>query len=165
MATSTKPATTKNSGTATTAANTNAPKKIAASAKPVARTTAKAVTKTPAKLAAKAAAKAAPEKAASVMPKAAPKPAAAKVAAKPVVKNVKPKKAKMIRDSFTMPEAEYSLIAAVKKRCLAQGVAARKSEVLRAAIIGFVAQSDAAVTAAVKALTVIKTGRPPKGHK
>jgi hypothetical protein len=64
-----------------------------------------------------------------------------------------------------MPEAEYSLIAAVKKRCLAQGVAARKSEVLRAAIIGFVAQSDAAVTAAVKALTVIKTGRPPKGHK
>jgi hypothetical protein len=71
----------------------------------------------------------------------------------------------MIRDSFTMPEAEYSLIAAVKKRCLALGVSAKKSEVLRAAIIGFVAQSDAAVTAAVKSLTAIKTGRPPKGQK
>jgi hypothetical protein len=64
-----------------------------------------------------------------------------------------------------MPEAEYSLIAAVKKRCLALGVSVKKSEVLRAAIIGFVAQTDAAVTAAVKSLAAIKTGRPPKGQK
>lgn len=152
MATSTK-----NSGTKTTAANASAPKNTAESAKPAARTTAKPVVK--------AAVKTAPINAASAMPMAAPKPTATKAAAKPVVKNIKPKKAKMIRDSFTMPEAEYSLIAAVKKRCLAQGIAAKKSEVLRAAIIGFVAQSDADVTAAVKSLAVIKTGRPPKGHK
>lgn len=71
----------------------------------------------------------------------------------------------MIRDSFTMPEAEYSLIAAIKKRCIARGIAVKKSEVLRAAILGLAAQTDAAVTAAVKALAAIKTGRPPKGQK
>ncbi len=64
-----------------------------------------------------------------------------------------------------MPESEYGLFAAVKKRCVAKGVAVKKSEVLRAAIIGFAALSDAAVLAAVKALDVIKTGRKPKGQK
>ena len=161
MATRTIPVTAKNSVPATTAARASAPKKPMAAAKPPAKTAAKPV--------AKPAAKAAPKTAASVTPKPAPKPApkptAIKVAAQPAVKAIKPKKAKMIRDSFTMPEAEYSLIAAVKKRCLALGVSAKKSEVLRAAIIGFVAQSDAAVTAAVKSLTAIKTGRPPKGQK
>lgn len=88
-----------------------------------------------------------------------------KPAEKPAVKTAKPKKAKMIRDSFTMPEAEYSLIAAIKKRCIARGIAVKKSEVLRAAILGLAAQTDAAVTAAVKALAAIKTGRPPKGQK
>ena len=61
-----------------------------------------------------------------------------------------------------MPESEYELIAAVKKRCVAKGLAAKKSEVLRAAIIGFAAKSDTALTAALRALEVIKTGRPTK---
>ena len=161
MTTSAKPVATKNSGPATTSAIENAPKKPAAAAKPAAKAVAKPATKA----AAKPAVKKAPKKAASIAPKPAPKPAAPKVAAKPAAKVVKPKKAKMIRDSFTMPEAEYSLIAAVKKRCLALGVSVKKSEVLRAAIIGFVAQTDAAVTAAVKSLAAIKTGRPPKGQK
>lgn len=80
-------------------------------------------------------------------------------------KNAKPKKTKLVRDGFTMPEPEYDLLAAVKKRCLANGLAVKKSEVLRAAIIGFAAQSDAAVTAALQALDTIKTGRPLKGQK
>jgi hypothetical protein len=80
-------------------------------------------------------------------------------------KNAKPKKAKLVRDSFTMPESEHDLIAAVKKRCVAKGLAVKKSEVLRAAIIGFAAQSDAAVMVALQALEVLKTGRPLKGHK
>jgi hypothetical protein len=75
------------------------------------------------------------------------------------------KKAKLVRDSFTMPEAEYDLLAAVKKRCIAKGVAVKKSEVLRAAVIGFAALGDAAVMAAVQSLEVIKTGRPPKKLK
>lgn len=80
-------------------------------------------------------------------------------------KSVKPKKAKLVRDSFTMPEPEYALLAAVKKRCIAKGVAAKKSEVLRAAVISLAAKSDSAIMASLKALTVIKTGRPPKGKK
>jgi hypothetical protein len=77
----------------------------------------------------------------------------------------KAKKAKLVRDSFTMPEAEYALIAAVKKRCIARGVAVKKSEVLRAAVIGFAGLGDAAVVAAVQSLEIIKTGRPPKKTK
>ena len=80
-------------------------------------------------------------------------------------KDAKPKKVKMVRDSFTMPEPEYELIAIVKRRCVANGLAVKKSEVLRAAIMSFAAQSDRAVATAMQALTVIKTGRPPKGQK
>ena len=133
---------------------------VAAIAKPAARATAATPTK-------KTAAKAKPKPVA----KSAAKPAVGK-SAKPkktaptkVGKNAKPKKNKLVRDSFTMPDAEYGLFAAVKKRCVAKGVAVKKSEVLRAAIIGFAALSDAAVMAAVKALDVIKTGRKPKGQK
>ncbi|HLA36337.1 MAG TPA: hypothetical protein VJ001_15845 [Rhodocyclaceae bacterium] len=79
-----------------------------------------------------------------------------------IAKAVKPKKIKQIRDSFTMPEAEYDLIGALKKRCIAKGLAVKKSEVLRAAIIAFAAQSDDDVKAALQSLAVIKTGRPPK---
>jgi hypothetical protein len=61
----------------------------------------------------------------------------------------KVKKDKLIRDGFAIPESEYGLIAAIKKHCLAKGMAVRKSEVLRAAIISFAARSDAAVTKAL----------------
>ena len=123
--------------------------------KPVAKSAVNTKTKAAAKPAAKAVSKPAPGKSAKP-PKAAPPKAD---------KNAKQKKSKLVRDSFTMPESEYGLFAAVKKRCVAKGVAVKKSEVLRAAIIGFAALSDAAVMAAVKALDVIKTGRKPKGQK
>ncbi len=142
------------------AAKTTKSGAVTAIAKPAARATAAAPTK-------KSAAKPKPKPVA----KSAAKPAAGK-SAKPkkaapakADKNAKPKKSKLVRDSFTMPESEYGLFAAVKKRCVAKGVAVKKSEVLRAAIIGFAALSDAAVLAAVKALDVIKTGRKPKGQK
>ena len=77
--------------------------------------------------------------------------------------DTKPKKIKMVRDSCTMPKSEYSLIAAVKKRCIAQGLVVKKSEVLRAAILGFASQHDDYIKVAIGALDVIKTGRPPKG--
>ena len=80
-------------------------------------------------------------------------------------KGAKPKRNRMVRDSFNMPESEYSLIAAVKKRCIAQGLAVKKSEVLRAAIFGFASQSDEYIKAAMQALEVIKTGRPPKEQR
>lgn len=77
----------------------------------------------------------------------------------------KAKKAKLVRDSFTMPAAEYELLAAMKKRCNAKGLPAKKSQILRAAIIALAAQSDAAIKTAVAALPIIKTGRPAKAGK
>ena len=80
-------------------------------------------------------------------------------------KPVKAKKAKLIRDSFTMPESEYAQIAALKKRCLVAGVSAKKSEILRAAVANLTKLSDASVVSALRRLDVIKTGRPAKGNK
>lgn len=80
-------------------------------------------------------------------------------------KPAKAKKAKLIRDSFTMPDGEYALIAALKKRCLDAGVSAKKSEILRAAVANLAKLSDASLVATVRRLDVIKTGRPAKGSK
>ena len=80
-------------------------------------------------------------------------------------KLAKVKKAKLVRDSLTMPEGEYALIATLKKRCLNAGVSAKKSEILRAAVATLAKLSDASLVAAVRRLEVIKTGRPAKGSK
>jgi hypothetical protein len=126
----------------------------AAAAKVKQKPSAKPASRTPAKTARKPASKAV----------AAAKPAKKAAAAK-TEKHVKDKKVKLVRDAFAFPESEYKLIAAVKKRCLAKGLGVKKSEVLRAAIISFAAQSDAAVTKALKAVEILKTGRPPNAHK
>ena len=78
-------------------------------------------------------------------------------------KPAKAKKVKLVRDSFTMPETEYAVIALLKKRCLSASVSAKKSEILRAAVAGLAKLSDAAVVAAIRRLEPIKTGRPAKG--
>jgi len=80
-------------------------------------------------------------------------------------KHAKQKKAKLIRDSFTMPEPEYQLLAAIKKRCLDAGVAAKKSEILRAAIKSLAGLGDADLARAIQGLEAIKTGRPTKSGK
>jgi hypothetical protein len=87
-----------------------------------------------------------------------------KKGAETTVKGAKGKKIKLIRDSFTMPEPEYELLALLKRRCIENGLAAKKSEILRAAVINFSTHSNAAVIRALKALAVIKSGRPPKGN-
>lgn len=97
--------------------------------------------------------------------KAVSKPAPRVAKAAKVGKPAKAKKPKLVRDSFTMPEGEYALIAALKKRCLAAGVPAKKSEILRAAVANLEKLSDASVAAALRRLDVIKTGRPAKGNK
>jgi len=76
----------------------------------------------------------------------------------------KSQRPEMVRDSFTMPENEYAVINALKKRCAAAGVPAKKSEILRAAIANLARLSDAALLAAIRRLAVIKTGRP-KGSR
>ncbi|MHB1247745.1 MAG: hypothetical protein ACYCZH_15000 [Sulfuriferula sp.] len=160
------PKSAKQRGSATSASSPAAPKTSSPAAKTSAKATARSLAKPAVKPATKTLAKA-PTKATE---KPSSKPVTDQAAAKKgesakADKNPKPKKPKLVRDSFTMPESEHDLIAAVKKRCVAKGLAVKKSEVLRAAIIGFAAQSDASVMVALQALMVIKTGRPLKGHK
>lgn len=87
------------------------------------------------------------------------------VTGKKAGKPAKVKKAKRIRDSFTMPEGEYALIALLKKRCLDAGIPAKKSEILRAAIANLAKLSDTSMVSAVRKLQTIKTGRPAKSSK
>lgn len=89
------------------------------------------------------------------------KPATAKpVAAKPTKAEAKPKKPKLVRDSFTIPKDEYAGIDTLKERSVALGRPAKKSELLRAGLMALLAMSPNALHAALEAVPTIKTGRP-----
>ena len=94
-------------------------------------------------------------------PKAAAKPAA-KAVAKTPAKAEKVKKPKMVRDSFTMPKAEFAVIDALKVRATNLKKSVKKTELLRAGIKALAAMSDTAFLAALTAVPNIKTGRPSK---
>ncbi len=141
-------------------------KATAAATRPAAR---KAVTTKPAaKTSAKTAGKTEPAKAAKVATAAkATKPAGTEKAAKPVatapkVAAEKPKKAKLVRDSFTMPDNEYALIAQVKKACVVAGFEIKKSELLRIGIALLAKMAPASLQQAQQALAPLKAGRPKK---
>ena len=142
--------------------------KAAVKAKPAAKPAAKPVAKAPAAKVIKPA-----------MPvKAAAKPAAkkpVKVAAKPVVaKPVAPtasiaepakekvKKAKLVRDSFTMPEAEYAVLSHVKKACLSAGIEAKKSQLLRVGLLLLSKTDVSSLKTLIANLEPLKAGRPKK---
>ena len=132
-------------------------------AKPAARAAAKPAAKPAVRAAAKPAAKPATRAAAKPAPKATPK--AAPKAAKPVAAQVeeKPRKEKLVRDSFTMPEQEYAVLGQVKKACLKAGFEIKKSELLRIGV-ALISQIDIATLKGVlAALPQLKTGRPKKG--
>ena len=82
------------------------------------------------------------------------------VAAVPVIAD-KPKKAKLVRDSFTIPKLEFNVLQALKQRAAGHGTPAKKSELLRAGIMALAAMGDAAFAAVLRAVPPIKTGRPP----
>lgn len=72
----------------------------------------------------------------------------------------KHKKPKLVRDSFTMPEAEYALLGEVKKACIAAGIEVKKSQLLR---IGLQLLKKTPVTSLktmIAALPPLKAGRP-----
>jgi hypothetical protein len=75
-------------------------------------------------------------------------------------KPAKAKKVKVVRDSFTMPEAEYAQIAALKKRIARYGGSAKKSELLRAGLLLLAGLNDVEFTAAISGVEPAKTGRP-----
>jgi hypothetical protein len=74
----------------------------------------------------------------------------------------KPRKAKLVRDSFTIPKAEYLVLEALKQRAAKAGVPVKKSELLRAGIKALAGLDDAPLLAALGAVPTIKTGRPAK---
>ena len=76
----------------------------------------------------------------------------------------KPKKPKLVRDSFTMPKSEYEVIDAIKARCLRAGVPTKKSQILRAAVANLAKLSDPPLVRLIQNLAVIKTGRPKKNQ-
>ncbi len=142
---------------------------------------AKVPTKTPTKTLAKVAAKTvakpvtmptnkAPElatKVSAVQKKAVAKTTAPKVVGKPPIKNpidkpIKAKKVKLVRDSFTIPKPEYLILDNLKLRAADLKHPVKKSELLRAGIKALAAMTDEQLLLALKAVPMLKTGRPSK---
>jgi hypothetical protein len=91
--------------------------------------------------------------------KPAKKSSAKAVPAKPA----KAKKEKLVRDSFAIPKAEYSVLDELKSRAIKLARPTKKSELLRAGIKALTAMPEKAFLEALKAVPAIKTGRPKKG--
>jgi hypothetical protein len=108
----------------------------------------------------------APRKPAARKAASARKAAADEAAAKPVKKAKKEKKAegkvKVVRDSFTMPQVDYDLIAELKLKAQTADLHVKKSELLRAGLRLLSKLSAAQLKRAVAGLEKIKTGRPRK---
>ena len=86
------------------------------------------------------------------------------LAATPVVRLEKtPKKHKLVRDSFTIPKAEYTVLDDLKQRSARLMHSAKKSELLRAGVKALAAMSDTEFLNALKQVPAIKTGRPAAG--
>lgn len=133
-----------------------APAPIAAgNAAPTQKAAAKPSAKAPIKAAVKIVEKA-PAKA--PMPK---KAAAEKSLSRPAAKNIaKQKNPKLVRDSFTIPKAEYGVLEELKQRAAQLARPVKKSELLRASIKVLASMSSAAFLTALNQVPTIKTGRP-----
>lgn len=70
------------------------------------------------------------------------------------------KKHKLVRDSFTMPRADFELIHTLKERALGFKRPTKKSELLRAGLQTLAALDDAALKARLERLVPLKPGRP-----
>ena len=77
-------------------------------------------------------------------------------------KLLKPKKIKLVHDSFTIPKLEYLMLNALKLRAGTLEKSVKKSELIRAGIKALAAMPDSQFLAAVKAVTPIKTGHSTK---
>lgn len=133
---------------------------------PVKSVAASAVT-TPAKAAPGAAAKPAAVKldAAGKKAIAAPVKSAPKLAPKAVeAPREKVKKPKLVRDSFTMPEAEYQVLVDLKKACIKSGFDVKKSELLRVGVAMMQQAGVAKLKQILATLPALKAGRPRKAR-
>lgn len=107
-----------------------------------------------------------PKAAPAAKPAKPPKAARADKPAKPKTdkgdKADKAKKPKLVRDSFTIPKNEYTVLEDLKVRAGKLGRPTKKSEVLRAGLMALASMGDAAFLASVTGVPAIKTGRPAK---
>jgi hypothetical protein len=87
------------------------------------------------------------------------KPAPAETAKRPA--HPRPK---LVRGSFTMTEADFDVIAALKAKAIGARREAKKSELVRAGLRALAALNAKALAAALDQLEPVKTGRPKKGH-
>lgn len=144
------------------------------SAKKVPDAAAELPTKVPAKLSAKSAVpkktKATPVAKSTQAPKAAvgvkaskalPKKSTSPQVSPPMKEKVK--KAKLVRDSFTMPEAEYAVLGEVKRTCLAAGIEVKKSQLLRIGLALLSKTEPSDLKRLIEALPPLKAGRPKVG--
>jgi preprotein translocase subunit SecB len=69
---------------------------------------------------------------------------------------------KLVRDGFTMPEGDFSLLADLKARALHGKREAKKSELLRAGLHALATLPAEALVQALDALQPVKVGRPKK---
>lgn len=74
----------------------------------------------------------------------------------------KPRKAKVMRDSFRIPASEYAVLQALKERAAQAGRPVKKSEVLRAGVKALAAMGDSAFVTALAAIPATKTARAAK---
>jgi len=96
-------------------------------------------------------------------PMAAPVKAAPKTVPKAPLDGVeKIKKSKLVRDSFTMPEAEYAVLGQVKKACLKAGVEVKKSQLLRIGLVLLNKTDVPNLKKLIASLAPLKAGRPKK---
>lgn len=110
-------------------------------------------------------AKASATKASATKAPAAKAPAAKRKAKAPAPAPEKEKKQKLVRDSFTMPKADFALIGVLKERAIGFRRPAKKTELLRAGLHVLAAQSDASLRKALDSLTPLAPGRPKNENK
>lgn len=71
-------------------------------------------------------------------------------------------KVKLVRDSFTIPKAEYLVLEQLKLRAARLGRPTKKSELIRAGIKALAALGEPALLEAIGRVPSLKTGRPQK---
>ena len=71
-------------------------------------------------------------------------------------------KPRLVRNRFTMLEEEYAVLGEMKKACLAAGVSAKRSELLRVAVSLLRKMDMPALREALGALAPVKAGRMRK---
>lgn len=108
-----------------------------------------------------AATKTNPTKTAKAKPAAAKRASPTSAASKPA----HPVKAKRIRGSFSMPEADYALIPQLKAASKAAGRPVKKNELLRAGLHALQAMPEATLQAALSAIATPAPAKPGKSSK